>query len=703
MITKGWGDNLMIALLAQCFNKAITVISTDSARTYMADGTEANGAVQGAIWIAHHSEFHYYGVLRAGDSLGRTGGFSGDCPLCTIQYECATCEHQRRLAQQVPASRVVDPGTSSPQAMQKQSSKSSLPELKRRRIRHKSQCPITEPPSCQPPTAQPPKAPQTVAKAAPSKKGEAKTAPDSGNRLCGNCGRRGHQAVTCTAPCFACGGAHKYFECDDEELHVVAKRQANRNRVLWRGWGSVKKVHKTKAGMKESGVGKQWVRKEYDPEYTPKRDISPKRAALQKTPHASDRCKTSLRQLWCQTEEESMSHLIDSGFLTDTCLSKDGSELPCKGILCISYRKREDKKGNVQHNRVLQCRGVPENQRHRFHWLQGSVFQGHTKLDASDVTGILQCFAASKSPEQASMDTGLNRDTCGLLLDRVRLASAQVTKHQRESLVFELCQVEADETVVRKEKVYKQLPDGGKERTGTVHHSVICLTQRGSTKQVMYMCEPNFVPVAESGKPSPPSLPSIDLVLPMMSKHFGDFVVLHTDGADAYRAACEHLKHEGYLVVQDHVVHSKAQWSAFGRHEVDDKWESCFFALPNDEGQRRIRVIKGSQKAEGLWRHLKHGSAGIPKEVHSQDERLDMYVQSLVWRMQCCGCPYRDTLRMCRAFRGLPLAEKRIVYQYGLTSTGEDSDGKKKAGLILRCLEVEFWFRRKPRAWGSPF
>ena len=32
-------------------------------------------------------------------------------------------------------------------------------------------------------------------------------------RLCGNCGVRGHQAVTCTLPCFARGGDHRCFEC----------------------------------------------------------------------------------------------------------------------------------------------------------------------------------------------------------------------------------------------------------------------------------------------------------------------------------------------------------------------------------------------------------------------------------------------------------------------------------------------------------
>jgi len=103
MVQNGWGDNLMIALLARCFRKDITVISVGSTRTYYADGTEENGASKHSIWIAHHSEFHYYGVLRAQqkvamDDLGRTGGFSGNCGLCTTVWDCAVCVWQRDQA-----------------------------------------------------------------------------------------------------------------------------------------------------------------------------------------------------------------------------------------------------------------------------------------------------------------------------------------------------------------------------------------------------------------------------------------------------------------------------------------------------------------------------------------------------------------------------------------------------------------------------
>ena len=81
---------------------------------------------------------------------------------------------------------------------------------------------------------------------------------------------------------------------------------------------------------------------------------------------------------------------------------------------------------------------------------------------AADACGIVHCFGLAKDVETTSSDTGLSRRTVGLLLDRLRLASALVAEFQRETLVFEDCQVEADETVIRKERVYETLPNGEK-------------------------------------------------------------------------------------------------------------------------------------------------------------------------------------------------------------------------------------------------
>ena len=106
----------------------------------------------------------------------------------------------------------------------------------------------------------------------------------------------------------------------------------------------------------------------------------------------------------CQ-EEMSMNALIDNGFLTDMCLNSRGEDVRCKGVLKVQYYSKRDR-----HDRKLCCHGVPEKSRHRFHWFIRSVFQGHHRLDAADVCGVVQCFGAGKSVEIASQDTGLYRN-----------------------------------------------------------------------------------------------------------------------------------------------------------------------------------------------------------------------------------------------------------------------------------------------------
>ncbi|CAK0859201.1 unnamed protein product [Prorocentrum cordatum] len=61
-----WGDNLMLACLSRAFNRAITVISKDTARTFLPDG-ESPGVLEDAAWVAHYSEVRYFGVKRGGE------------------------------------------------------------------------------------------------------------------------------------------------------------------------------------------------------------------------------------------------------------------------------------------------------------------------------------------------------------------------------------------------------------------------------------------------------------------------------------------------------------------------------------------------------------------------------------------------------------------------------------------------------------
>ena len=646
-----YGDNLMIVLLAVCFDQPITVIEAESVRTWWPDGREECSADHSALWIAHRPELHYYGVIRA--SASTAAGPATELEPDAMVADCVSALHKRGLSSLVPGSLVET---------------SSLDMcVPRKRIRGKCQrhdvssALVLSSPEVLPVGKAIGKIPECKRPGVGTKKLKDVAGFDKA-RLCGNCGTRGHNGVSCPQPCFACGGDHRYYQCSDPDLHGPALRQARRNRVAWEGFGSLNKDASKRKGMKPSGAGHDWVRKEYDPEYTPARDVSPKRAVLNKFGHVSDRARMSLRILWSLSEEDQMRALLDGGFLTDKCLDLSGSQVVCPGLLDL-YCTSTDQ----QAERKLRCSGVPHKQRHTRHWLHGSVFAGHTRLSASDVSGMLLSFAASKNIEATAIDTGLHRSTVGELFDRLRMAACLVAEDQRDRLVFSNCQIEIDESVIRKERVYDKTGIGRK-RVATIHHSVLVMSQRGSTRQVLYVMEPKRVEVDAQGKPGPPPPPSDAMVVQVLLKHLGDFVVVHTDGAPAYRSACARLVAEGFMIVHDYVVHSDHQYTAFGRHDLTgvEGWEHCEFAIVNEQGQRRIRVIKGVEKVEGFWRHLKHGNSAVPEEVHNDDRRLNLYAQALVWRMQTCGDPYRDTLRMCRAFRELPLAKKQLVFEFGL-------------------------------------
>lgn len=117
-----------------------------------------------------------------------------------------------------------------------------------------------------------------------------------------------------------------------------------------------------------------------------------------------------------------------------------------------------------------------------------------------------------------------------------------------------------------------------------------------------------------------------------------------------------------------------------------EDWDHCDFATATDLGERRIRVVKGTEKIEGFGRHLKHSSAGIPEEVGSSDERLNLYAQGLCWRAQTCGAPLRDVLQTCSSFRDLPHESKLLVFRYGLKRKGKAIKRGDKAHEI--CLEL---------------
>ena len=102
-----YGDNLMIALLAQLFRRDVTVIDEASVRTFLAIGGERpfDESLDGnSLWIGHVGDNsggsaemdHYFGILRAGAAAGE--------PLVPARVDAPKCSsrgtsHETRLRQ----------------------------------------------------------------------------------------------------------------------------------------------------------------------------------------------------------------------------------------------------------------------------------------------------------------------------------------------------------------------------------------------------------------------------------------------------------------------------------------------------------------------------------------------------------------------------------------------------------------------------
>ena len=225
----------MIALLAKAFQADIAVISGQYARTWKACGDEQLGARPEALWVAHRGAWHYYGVLRAQgpsqqvvaaskgvSSAAVVAAVGSERPLCTPAFTCAVCSHAT-----AGVSPLHDMGVKR-RLKQKTTMQAITAEEPAPKSKAESQAKAKAKPSGQ-------RAVPNVGKHKGEGRGS-KTEVEK-RRLCGNCGVRGHQAVACTSPGFACGGDHRYFECTHPELHLAARRQASSNREKWTGFG----------------------------------------------------------------------------------------------------------------------------------------------------------------------------------------------------------------------------------------------------------------------------------------------------------------------------------------------------------------------------------------------------------------------------------------------------------------------------------
>ena len=252
------------------------------------------------------------------------------------------------------------------------------------------------------------------------------------------------------------------------------------------------------------------------------------------------------------TEDAARDELIRLGALRKwpkkPCLSCDGGR--------YGSMVKQDKS-------LYRCSGASKGAtRHYVSLTRGSAFQG-TGSSWRRCYNVLVGYAARRSPTDASIATGLNRRPLTRLWKYFRAAEAWRGVEHRTQTIFSgtaerPAEIELDETAIKKVPFFD-----GDERTGTMHHSIFGMKQRGSRKCVLYMLQPRFVPLRVDGAGASVPPPSVDEILPFLQTHIGDWCVIHCDGARAYAALLEDLLATRDQVFLDQVDHSGHQWTRF--------------------------------------------------------------------------------------------------------------------------------------------
>ena len=90
MAASEWGDELMLQMLAQVWQRSICVISPIAVQTFYPGGFMVNGADPNAVWVGHVVDWHYYGVLR-GEDLVVPANRGRGMPLLVRQRQDGAC------------------------------------------------------------------------------------------------------------------------------------------------------------------------------------------------------------------------------------------------------------------------------------------------------------------------------------------------------------------------------------------------------------------------------------------------------------------------------------------------------------------------------------------------------------------------------------------------------------------------------------
>ena len=318
-----------------------------------------------------------------------------------------------------------------------------------------------------------------------------------------------------------------------------------------------------------------------------------------------DRAKwcMNLKTIFTMDDKQLLDHMTDIGILKDW--SQKSCPL-CNDGLLSNMQYIGPRGGWLYRCRAVKCRGTITP--HRGH----PVFttpKGQDFVPLRDQVAVLFCAVSGLTRSACHLLTGRNHKMVEGIYSRLDSARAAFVEKRQASMVFgqngKWHDVEADEVDLRKTTLFTDVLDPESKNTSWEQWGAI--VERGAPGTlVLERLRPN---ITKARAPGPGAMRKRDWQ-PIALKYIkGRSVVLHTDGAKAYRMKVP-------AVIHDNVVHAKKRCLVGGKVV----WiKPCFtkvvtHTLPDG---KTLRVKAGTQIVDRFWRHLRSFLEGNSLKVNS--------------------------------------------------------------------------------------
>ena len=322
----------------------------------------------------------------------------------------------------------------------------------------------------------------------------------------------------------------------------------------------------------------------------------------------------SLKKIYTSSEKQLLDMLLQQGFLKNW----KGKQCPHCGLGQCSPLHKHKYRGWTYRCGRRACRNyvVPHFMHPVF-----SVARGQDWTPLRDQAAVLWNAVARVKRGIAHLSTEESHKVVEAMYTRLNAARARYVERAQKKLKFGIGEawkdVEADEVDLRKTELDAQ---AGKKEKATVWEQWGGLIERGAPNTlVLVRLKPNKT---RRRAPGPGAMRKRDWV-PIASRYIkGRKVILHTDGARAYRM---HVKD----VIHNNVVHKKKRVQT-----KDGKWiwvkphfvRLVANVLPNG---KVLHVKTGTQIIDRVWQHVRKHLEGNYSKVGSSSLRQS--IRSAQW------------------------------------------------------------------------